>query len=481
MTFKEGLIKARSHIVFILGLVVAFGIVIGLESWKPEEALRQKTGQIEKDKKPSSDREEFFSTVGAIKNERMSAGVGVSDRREEELSFEEKIWAKIAWKYFENNTQPDTGMVNSVDGYPSSTMWDTASYLMALICAERLEIIDRAEFESRLSSVLKTLSKIPLFDGSLPNKSYDTVKAVMTDYNNQPTSSGIGWSAIDIGRLLVPFNIVVWNYPAHTGEVKAVLGRWAFDKMVRDGYIYGAALDDKGNTTTLQEGRVGYEEYAAKSLGLMGWDVSGALRYDDYLGWVDIYGVIVPFDRRDPEKYHAHNYVVSEPYILDGLEFGWDGISRELAYAVYLAQEKRFQHTNILTAVSEDHIDQPPYFVYNTIFTDGKVWNCITEKGEDASRFKSISTKAVFGWHALYGTPYTQKLLDHVKGLFDPDKGWYSGRYESSLEPNRAVTCNTNGIVLESLCYKKVGRLIGMSGKNRHQIGKGKIDWVKAK
>jgi len=35
--------------------------------------------------------------------------------------------AKTAWKYFENNYNPETGLVNAVDNYPSTTMWDTGS------------------------------------------------------------------------------------------------------------------------------------------------------------------------------------------------------------------------------------------------------------------------------------------------------------------------------------------------------------------
>lgn len=460
MAFKEGLYKARSHIIFLLGLIVAFGIVIALESWKPDEPFKQALKPAPTADHPIFEQIQSLATLEALKQDRKTTEVGIPLALLQPLTEQEEGWARLAWKYFENNVQSATGMVNSVDGYPSSTMWDTASYLMALIAVERVGIISQEDFNARLSAILRTLATMALFKGNLPNKSYNTLNGTMTDYDNQPTASGIGWSAIDIGRLLVPFNIVVWNYPTHTHEVKAILKRWRLDQMVRDGILYGAAVDIKGETILVQEGRIGYEEYSAKSLGLMGWDVSQALRYEDYLGWVDVYGVKVPYDQRDPEKYHAHNYVVSEPYVLDGLEFGWDEVSRELAFQVYRAQEERYRNANILTAVSEDHIDQPPYFVYNTVFTDGKIWNCITEKGEDASQFRSISTKAVFGWYALYRSPYTEKLLGHVSNLFDPEKGWYSGVYESSGQPNKAITCNTNAIVLESLCYKKFGRLV---------------------
>src|SRR5712692_6256782 len=124
-TFKEGLLKARSHIIFLLGLSVAFGMVIKLETWniqrQPGAALRiLKTADI--------------PTVSPTV-----------------LTAEEQGWARIAWQYFVNNYQPATGLVHSVDRYPASTMWDTASYLLALIVAYRLDLIDQETFDQRLS------------------------------------------------------------------------------------------------------------------------------------------------------------------------------------------------------------------------------------------------------------------------------------------------------------------------------------------
>jgi hypothetical protein len=246
MTFKEGLIRARSHIIFILGLIVAFGLVISLERWNIEQSIRE-----------------------GVKIETSHDIPKVTPRP---LSADEGKWARIAWRYFEKNFQPETGMVNSVDQYHASTMWDTASYLMALISARRLGIIDQGKFDARLSQILRTLARIPLFEGKLPNKSYNTVRGEMVDYQNRKTEKGIGWSAIDIGRLLVPFNIIVWNYPDHAEEIKAIVKRWKFKAMINDGLFYGAAVNNKGETVLLQEGRIGYEEYASKSLSLMGMD-----------------------------------------------------------------------------------------------------------------------------------------------------------------------------------------------------------------
>lgn len=447
MTFKEGLINARSHIVFVLGLFVAFGIVYKIDNM------------------------DFQMNMNDFDNSSQSVIVELTEDIPQplngELSEQEMQWAKIAWTYFTNNYQPETGLANSVDNYPASTMWDTASYILAMISAYRLEIIDEQEFDEKLSAVLQTLAKLPLFDGHLPNKSYNTMTLDMVNYQNEISERGIGWSAIDIGRILIPLNIITWNYPKYMPYVKQIIEHWQLDKAIKNGQLFGAVVDEKTNKTRyLQEGRLGYEEYSAKSYNLLGLDVSKAIDYKDFLTFVDIYEIQIPIDKRDPEIFHAHNYVVSESYILDGLEFGWDYLSSEFAYRVFRAQEERFRDTGIITAVSEDNIDQAPYFVYNTIYTDGKIWNAITEDGTDASEFKTISTKAALGWSVLYQSPYSTQLVDAVKGLYDPEKGWYSGFYEKAQTPNTVLTANTNAIILEALHFKKFGRLLAIYSDN---------------
>jgi hypothetical protein len=106
-------------------------------------------------------------------------------------------------------------------------MWDTASYLLAMLSAYRLALISRDEFDRKLSQLLASLAKMPLFADLLPNKSYNTRSLAMVNYDNAASGRGIGWSAIDIGRLLVPLHIIVWHFPTHTEAIKAVMRRWA--------------------------------------------------------------------------------------------------------------------------------------------------------------------------------------------------------------------------------------------------------------
>lgn len=440
MSVKENLMKARGSLVFLVGLTIAFGTVFMLEQWKPAAVVE----------------------VSAPKVELVKDSV-VASQESRSLTEKELEYAKVAWQYFENNTDPATGLVNSVDQYPASTLWDTSSYLLGLISAHRLDIVDAEEFQSRMDKALDTLAGLPLFDDRLPNKSYSTTNAAMVTYDNSVTDRGIGWSAIDMGRVLVPFHVLAWHYPEFTPKVRQVLNSWDLAAIVKDSQMVGAAVDETDSTIYLQEGRLGYEEYAAKSLALTGMDLSFALDYEAYLQYVKVNDVNVGTDLRTPDKFDALNMVVSEPYVLDGLEFGWDRYSKSLAYAVYRAQEARFEETGILTAVSEDNIDEAPYFVYNTVYAAGKAWNAVTEDGTDASEFRSVSTKAVFGLHVLYNTPYTSKLMKYIEENHDADKGWYSGIYEASGETNKAITANTNGIILEALHYVQYGPMLRLS------------------
>ncbi len=432
-SFKDNLIRARAHIIFMLALITAFSLVIFLDNASFEDRVVSKA------------------------NVKKVIDLEIPPKRE--LSPDEMQWAKIAWRYFENNTNEETGLANSANAYPSTTLWDSSSYLMAVISAKKLGLINDIEFNNRVTKFLKSMRNLPLYDKQLPNKAYNTLTLEMVDYNNKPIEKGLGWSALDIGRLMVPMNILVWNYPQFTRQVKDITNHWDLDAIAKNGEMFGA-LNENGTTVYLQEGRLGYEEYAAKSFQLIGLDVTSAIDYTAWLEFVNIDGVNVPTDTRTPAKFTAYNYVVSEPYILDGIEYGWDQLSKEFAGRVYSAQEAHYKKTGKLTAVSEDNIDQAPYFVYNTVFTDGKEWNAITEDGTDASEFKTLSTKAAFGWHMLYENDYTEKLINAVSSLNDPEKGWYSGLYEKTGKPNKALTANTNGIILETLAYKKTGVLL---------------------
>lgn len=387
------------------------------------------------------------------------------------LTADERQMAQAAWRYFVNNTQPSTGMVNAVDAYPSTTMWDTGSAVAAIVSANGLGLIDRSDATARLSRMLDTLATIPLFQDACPNKAYNSTNATRVTYANQPGE--IGCSALDVGRAMYWMRVVQQRYPDLADKAAAAVAHWHPETLVREGRMFGTVPKEGGGFEFLQEGRLGYEEYGAKAFRLWGYDTREAAKPEPY-GLISLYGVRIPYDSRDPRVTGAHNYVVTESYVLDGIEYGWDepddvssgpfehssGWIARAAGRVYLAQQRRFERTGILTARTEHQLAGAPYFVYDTVYTDGQPWATITDTGELHPESAAVALKGAIGLWALWQTPYTDRLFSTVRTAFDPQKGVYEGILESGKGRIETFTANNNGIILESLLYKVEGKIL---------------------
>lgn len=392
------------------------------------------------------------------------------------LNDRELAAAKVAWGYFEKFTQDATGLANSVGAYPSTTLWDTASYISGLVAAYELCLIKKPEFDKRMIKLLTTFHNLKLFRNELPNKVYHTKTAAQVDYTNKPGE--IGYSALDIGRFLVWMRIVRNRYPYLANTIDHMLLRWDFSNVIdEEGVLYGALIDaETKETVYAQEGRLGYEEYAAKGFALWGFKPFFAHRAEPYLT-TNIFDVRVPYDGRDPRIFHSQNYVVTESYLLDGLELNWDlpqddvsndnvhtdGWRAEFADRIYQVQHNRFEREGYMTARSEHNVKGPPYFTYDTIFSDGYPWNTVTPRGDYSPNHAAVATKAAFGLWALWDTYYTDILYDAVIELFDPERGFYEGLYEGGNGHIEIQTANNNGILLAALLHKVQGRILTAS------------------
>ncbi|BAT53826.1 hypothetical protein NOS3756_27890 [Nostoc sp. NIES-3756] len=365
--------------------------------------------------------------------------------------------ARQAWSYFQRNWNAQTGLVNSVDGFASVTMWDQAAAIAALVSARELNIISAAEFEAKMTKMLQTLASLPLYKGELPNKVYNTKTLIPVNYGQLDKREEIGWSAIDLGRMALWLKIVEAKYPKMRSPVQKVWQHWQVKRLTKNGQMYGTAVV-QGKEQYNQEGRLGYENYAAYGLKLWGLDVKQALDYKSNTAFVNLYGQGVPYDRRDAKNSGANNYVLSEPYILDGIETGFQALPKAYANRILAAQAARYQATKELTALTEDNLDREPYFVYNSLFVNGKPWATITDTQEQHNNLRFLSAKAAIGWHVLYNTAYTRQLFDFVQTNLKSQKGWYNGFYESLRQPNKSLTANNNGVILESWLYKQVGK-----------------------
>lgn len=424
--------RNRSSFVFLTGLLLAAGMAIWLDGFGT-----------------------YILSRGASTIE-----VGQEDTLQplapRDLNAADMAAAKTAWSYIEQNTRPETGMVDSVAGFPSTTLWDQGSYVMALGAAVTLGIIDQPEYDRRVTMLLDSLGGMPLYDGRLPNKAYHTQTLAMVNYDNSPAPDGIGWSALDIARLLAGLRVLERRSPEYGERIRALLARWDLAAMANLGELTGAARE-AGETILVQEGRIGYEQYGARAAALWGLDVIPAMSAGRIVRWRDVSGVSVPTDLRSSDTFRAINPTLSEPYMLQGLELGLDAESRRLASQVYLAQEARYRAEGIYTMVSEDHIDRSPSFLYNSVFSNGRDWAVVTEDGDAHPALRTVSLKAAFAWDSLYGREYTAGLRAELADLAT-DRGWYAGRYESG-EANDVLTLNTNAVVLEAVHYKAFGPL----------------------
>ncbi|TNC66570.1 DUF3131 domain-containing protein [Rubellimicrobium roseum] len=396
----------------------------------------------------------------------LATSTPIASPRHGPLTEEELAMARQAWRYFEVNWQPDTGLANSVMGYPVATLWDTASYLAAIVAASEFEIITMQEADERLELLLTTLAHLELYRQDCPNKAYDTRTAFPTDYNNNPGE--IGCSALDMGRLMVWLKIVEQRHHEFEPLVRRTLRRWNWCGIMGEpGVMRGATVAEDGTTVYLQEGRLGYEEYAASGFALWGFGVDDALKPEPFeTTW--LHGVEVPHDSRDLSDYGAHNSVVTEGYALYGMEFGWSELDGDTLSAwvgraaqnIYEVQHRRHQATGILTARSEHQLLDDPYFVYDSIFSNDEPWATITEDGRSVPAHAAVSLKGALGLWALWDTPYTDELFDAIATQFEPEFGFHEGLYEDGRGPILQQTANNNGIILETLLFKVEGPLL---------------------
>lgn len=448
MSFRENLIKARSHIVFLVALVCGLVLVTSIES--RIESMQSNAAEANANGDGANDAP--ISPMAAFDAVEPLPLAIVGESSAADLEH-----AAIAWRYFENNTHPETGLVNSADKYPSTTMWETGSYFVAVTSANHLGLIDREEAASRIEKALSTLATIRLFDDLLPNKAYNVQTGELVNYANEPVERGLGWSALDIARVVGTFDLIEATYPELAPNVAAVMAVWDLSQMVEDGQLIGGNIAD-GKLRRDQEGRVGYEQYAAKAMMLYGFDMYRAYNAETRLMVKEVEGFPIPVDTR-LHRNVTPAFTVSEPYLFDGLEFGFDARSHRFATAIYSAQEARHRETGVLTAVSESHISEAPYFVYSSIWGGGAPWAVMTFQGERADSKRTVATKVAFAWDALFGTDYTRELVAAIAPLADPDRGFPEGIYEADGTPNTSVTTNTNAVVLASLAFKLRGPL----------------------
>lgn len=362
--------------------------------------------------------------------------------------------ARAAWSQIDAHYYPATGLANAQPDWQYPTSWDIASTLAAYYSARGLGYISDAEYKTRASKLMETLEKARMYQDVAYGRNYDAKTGELVGPDQKPHPTGTGYSAMDIGRLLVVLGIVAKQDPDLANAAKAVASRINAKKIIKSGYLTGTELNKRGRPEAYQEGRVGYEQYAASGFSLWGMEASAALSGAANAGKGTVLGIPITTDRRGFDR------LTSEPFIMKGLELGWTNEMREMAWQTLSAQAARFEQTGQMTIVSEDGLKQPPhYFYYYCVYCSGKPFVInIHSPGVDLTEPRWISTKAAFAWNALLPSRYTWQAVQTVRPALDPKVGWASGIYEATNKSTDTYTLNTAAIIMESALYRKTGK-----------------------
>jgi hypothetical protein len=356
--------------------------------------------------------------------------------------------AALAWRFMVDNYQPSTGFVNATPDWSYTTVWDVGGQLLATVAARDIGIITDAELHDRMRRALRTLERVQLVRGAAYNKVYSTVDGSAGDGRKGAT----GWSATDLGRLLVALHVISVREPAYAEQSRRIVGRIDMRQVVRDGYMHGQLMGSSGQPWTFQEGRIGYEQYVAAGFAHWGAQVDAAADLTRHGRSVEVYGIELLADTRSLDR------LLSEPFLMMGLELGLDGDLRVLAGNLLAAQEARYRSTGRITIASEDAVSVAPhYFYYYCVYCSGKPFVVETSSpGVALEAPRWVSTKGAFGWHALMPGDYTRKALDHVAAARS-GRGWASGVYEEDGRSTATYNINTAALILEAAAYQLRG------------------------
>src|SRR3954469_2535898 len=366
--------------------------------------------------------------------------------------------ARTSWNFVNRITEPSTGLARAHANYANVTLWDIAGVIAANYVARDLGFIDDATYDSHISRILSTLSTVDLFDKAAFNRIYDAKTGRMIDNASRVSTVGAGFSSVDIGRLLVWLRIISWKDPKYAPLATQVVRRLDMRKLLDDGFLRGVDVDPRTRSRKeFQETEIGYQQYALSGFSMWGARVNaGGLDVRKNVSTVNVSGIHVLTDSRGNDR------VMSEPYIMIGLELGYRSPAlRAQAEQVLAAQAARYQKTGIVTAVTEDAVPDPPYyFYYYSVWHNGRPF-IIEGPGENkqVNRPRWVSSKAAFGWNAVLPNAYTQLLLRTVQPAGTPS-GWGSGVYEGTQRPTGVPSLNTAALIMESAYFKIRGKPI---------------------
>lgn len=355
--------------------------------------------------------------------------------------------AKVAWSYFEQWTNPKTGLCPATASFAPGqrrlheavTMWDVGSHIFALMAAADLGLITPKKFQSSIRRILPNLAGRRSQGRLLPQGWIVTNKF---KWGNRD------FDGCDAGRLLSAlYNLEM--HPLGKDLAAPTVEKWDLKDIVKDGIIY--SVENGQLETTFRSHCAHYAAWAFRTWGIevaSPYEVfQGRSPSDGQMALLEVCGHIGPLG--------------AEPLLMEAVEFGMSPESAYLADVLFAAQLEEFKETGRTIAVSETPINSDPWFVYQGLQFDapGRVWATDTVASLEAHRTEefrdrhlSISSKAAYLWASYSGHPFCDKLLDLVRNTAKTPYGFASSINQRTGEaPSTYSDLNTNAVILQSI------------------------------
>ncbi|EMO8006394.1 DUF3131 domain-containing protein [Salmonella enterica] len=424
MRKRDALLSARSYLTILIGFLLGFAVVVWVEKQMPTRVESSAGMTLSQD----------FPPLPAPR----------------ELTFEEAVWARVAWQYYVNNTQPN-GLANAHDGEPWLSLWSVGSYLFAVIAAKQLNILTADEFDERITAALFTLGQLTLNPQGLPAAYYhaDTLQIL----------GKADASAIGMGRLLNALQTLLWRYPQHAAAVRDLFNQWKVGALIESNTASQAAapLHHWALTTDEPRNSFGYRLYASHTLRLID-SAAGLAVTNPSQGqqMIDIDGIMVP-DEGLRTPWGRQPSLISLPYLLTGLELGFDTQSAEITWRIMQIQQRRQNLRVSKPPISTDYAEPAP--VFTNTQPDRQPLQKSIMRDSTPEPTAITSTRTAFAWYALFRNGWSEALRQQVQKLQVPGKGWQRGLNPDGSN-NNTVDADTNAIVLESLAYIARGQML---------------------
>lgn len=364
--------------------------------------------------------------------------------RFEELLSVHRNMAIAAWEYFDSQYQPQTGLINSVKGYKETTLWDVASAIGGTVAGYELALIEQDEFKQRIGTLLDTLGSMPLYNHHLPARNYHTDTGLPVTNKINRLKNGSGWSALDIARTLGWLAILEKRHPQFQPQIAKISQHWQLKSLINDGDITGARYNGV-RERRYQEGRYGYEQYAAAALSLWQLESPNARDTSD-MNTTELQQLMVTVDNRNVP------FLTSDPFYLALIELGpaAEFLAQDSA-TIYELHRRRWQQENQIWCFGEDASQHPPWFLYNNLWYQGKAWHSTDYRGQTSKHTQTLSAKCALSWAVLSQDEFGEELWFQARQLFRKE-GWFTGRFDDR-SVNASHNLNTHAVILTALLY----------------------------